>query len=353
MRSIADILKSRLPLIQAPMAGAQDSTLAVAVSASGALGSIPAAMLTPAALRSEISTVRQATTAAFNVNFFCHEECTADEVADRRWRAMLLRYYEELDVDPLAIATTPARRPFSDEMADVVEELRPPVVSFHFGLPSEHLLDRVRRSGASILSTATTVAEARWLEARGVDAVIAQGSEAGGHRGMFLTEDVTTQLTTFVLVPQIVDAVRIAVIATGGIADARTVAAALRLGAAAVQVGTAFLLCAEATTSPLHRAALQSDAARHTAITNVLTGRPARGIVNRMMDELGALRTDVPSFPHAAAAIAPLRAAGEKARRGDFSTLWAGENAPLCRSISASAVVRELMEGMSTPPSRL
>lgn len=303
-------------------------------------------MLTPEALRSEINVVRRATTAAFDVNFFYHEERTLDCSADQRWRATLLRYYKELDIDPRAITAAPARRPFSDEMADVVEELRPPVISFHFGLPPEQLLERVRRSGASILSTATTVSEARWLEERGVDAVIAQGIEAGGHRGMFLTEDVTTQQTTFALVPQVVDAVKIPVIAAGGIADAQTVAAALRLGAAAVQVGTAFLLCPEATTSPLHRAALQSDAARHTAITNIMTGRPARGIVNRMMTELGALRPDVPNFPHAAAAIAPLRAAAEKAGRSDFSTLCAGENAPLCLSMSASEVVRELSEGL-------
>ncbi|HEX6158975.1 MAG TPA: nitronate monooxygenase, partial [Thermoanaerobaculia bacterium] len=284
-----------LPIIQAPMAGAQGSALAIAVSSAGGLGSLPAAMLTPDALRAEIGAIRAKTDRPFNVNFFCHAAPLFDAARDAAWRETLAPYYQELGVAREATAGGPAREPFDAAMAEVLEELRPPVVSFHFGLPEESLLERVRRTGATILSSATTVEEARWLEAHGVDAVIAQGVEAGGHRGMFLTRDVTTQLGTLALVPQVVDAVRVPVIAAGGIADRRGVKAALDLGAAAVQVGTAYLLCPEATISAVHRAALRE--ARHTALTNVITGRPARGIVNRLIRELGPLRDDLPDFP--------------------------------------------------------
>lgn len=339
---ITDLFGIELPVIQAPMAGVQDSALAIAVCEAGGLGSLPAAMLSAAKLREEVAAIRARTSQPFNVNFFCHVEPPADPQRDAAWRELLAPYYDELGIARDAVAGGPARAPFRAELADVVEELRLPVVSFHFGLPDDALLDRVRRAGAKILSSATTIEEAQWLEARGVDAVIVQGAEAGGHRGMFLTEDVATQMGTFALLPQVVDAVRIPVIAAGGIADQRGVAAAIALGAAGVQIGTAYLLCAEATTSMVHRAALQSEDARRTAITNVITGRPARGIVNRVMRELGLLRDDVPQFPRAASAIAPLRAAAEAKGSGDFSPLWAGENASQCRAISAGELTREL-----------
>ncbi|HEX8155627.1 MAG TPA: nitronate monooxygenase [Thermoanaerobaculia bacterium] len=340
--TIADLFGIELPIIQAPMAGVQGSALAIAVSSAGGLGSLPAAMLTVDALRKEIAAIRARTARPFNVNFFCHAAPVADARREAAWRDTLAPYYDELAVGRDTPPAGPAREPFNDAFADVVEELRPPVVSFHFGLPDERLLERVRKSGAKVLSSATTVDEARWLAARGVDAVIAQGVEAGGHRGMFLTDDVTTQLGTFALLPQIVDAVRVPVIAAGGIADARGVAAAFALGAAGVQIGTAYLLCAEATTSAVHRAALQSDAARHTALTNVITGRPARGIVNRLMRELGPMRDAVPAFPLATNAVTPLRAAAEARGSGDFSPLWSGQNASQCRATSAATLTREL-----------
>jgi nitronate monooxygenase len=226
--------------------------------------------------------------------------------------------------------------------ADVLEEFKPAVVSFHFGLPAPELLERVRRWGAKILSSATTVDEALWLEARGVDAVIAQGLEAGGHRGNFLSEDLNTQVGTFALVPQIVRAVKIPVIAAGGIADAKGVAAAMALGAAGVQIGTAYMLCAEATTSAVHRAALKSDAARVTALTNLFTGRPARGIVNRLMREIGPMSPAAPAFPLATAAIASLRVKAESLGSGEFSPLWAGQNASGCKEVSADLLTIEL-----------
>lgn len=224
----------------------------------------------------------------------------------------------------------------------MLDEFKPAVVSFHFGLPSAGLLARVRAWGSKILCSATTIEEARRLEAQGVDAIIAQGLEAGGHRGMFLSEDLSTQVGMFALLPQIVREVKLPVIAAGGIADARGVKAALALGAAGVQIGTAYLLCPEATTTAIHRAALRSEAARHTALTNLFTGRPARGIVNRIMRELGPISAAPPAFPLATAAIAPLRAIEESRGSGDFSPLWCGQNAGGCKEIPAAELTHAL-----------
>lgn len=331
-----------LPIIQAPMAGVQGSALAIAVSKAGGLGSLPCAMLAPDALRAELAAIHAATDRPYNVNFFCHQPPQPDPERERAWRAALAPYYEELGVDPDSIPPGPGRRPFDADAAALLAEFEPPVVSFHFGLPSPELLAQVKAWGAKVLSSATTVDEARWLEAHGVDAIIAQGLEAGGHRGCFLTDDLTTQLGTFALLPQIVRAVRVPVIAAGGIADAAGVAAALRLGAVAVQVGTAYLCCPEATTSGIHRAMLKSERARHTALTNVFTGRPARGIVNRLIRELGPISAAAPAFPLAGAAVAPLRTAAERSGSADFSPLWAGQNATGCRDVPAAQLTRDL-----------
>jgi nitronate monooxygenase len=345
MKTLSDVLGIELPIIQAPMAGAQASAMAIAVSNAGALGSLPCAMLSPDGMRKELSALRAQTTKPFNVNFFCHTARDPSAEREARWRAALAPYYREYGIDPSAIPTGPGRNPFSAEAAAVLEEFRPRVVSFHFGLPPAPLFDRVKALGAKILASATTVAEALWLEARGVDAIIAQGVEAGGHRGIFLSEDLTTQVGTFALVPQIVSAVKLPVIAAGGIADARGVAAALSLGAAGVQIGTAYLLCPEATITAVHRAALKSDAVRHTALTNLFTGRPARGMVNRIMRELGPLSEAPPAFPLATSAIAPLRAQAEAQGSGDFSPLWSGQNATGCKEVSAAQLTRELAAG--------
>lgn len=293
-----EVLGAEFAIIQAPMAGVQDSSLAIAVSNAGGLGSLPAAMLSAAELRSELASIRAATHRPFNVNFFCHSQPEPDAARDAAWRALLSKYYEEYGIDPArGNPGGGGRAPFSEESADVLEDFKPRVVSFHFGLPSANLMARVRKMGSKIISSATKVEEAVWLEERGVDAIIAQGSEAGGHRGMFLAEDVTTQPGTFALLPQIARRVKVPVIATGGIADAEGVSAAMALGAAAVQIGTAYLLCPEATTSRVHRAALKRDRVRHTALTNLFSGRPARGIVNRIMRELGPMRGEAPAFP--------------------------------------------------------
>ena len=344
--TLAHDLGLSLPVIQAPMAGVQGSALAIAVSDAGGLGSLPCAMLGLDGIARELGAIRAATARPFNVNFFCHVSPSPDAQREAAWRTALARYYEELGVDPASVPSGGGREPFSAELAELLADFRPPVVSFHFGLPKAELLERVRAWGAKILASATTVAEARWLEARGVDAIIAQGVEAGGHRGMFLSDDLTTQLGTLALVPQVVDAVRVPVIAAGGIGDARGVKAALALGAAAVQVGTAYLLCLEATTSPIHRAALKSDAVQHAAITNLFTGRPARGLMNRVMRELGPISPLAPAFPLAALAMAPLRAKAESGGSADFSPLWAGQNASACRELPAAELTRALADGV-------
>lgn len=339
---IQQVLHTELPLIQAPMAGVQGSALALAVCAAGGLGSLPCALLSAEQMRDELSAIKTATQRPFNVNFFCHAAPASDAAREQQWATALRPYYEAFGLRPHG-AAAPARRPFDESAAELVRVFRPAVVSFHFGLPTDELLQQVRACGAKIISSATTVAEARWLAARGVDAIVAQGLEAGGHRGHFLSQDLSVQSGTFALLPQIVRAVRVPVIAAGGITDAAGVAAAFALGAAAVQIGTAYLLCPESTTSAVHRTALTSEAARHTALTNVFTGRAARGIVNRLMRELGPWSHLAPEFPQAAAALAPLRAHAEAQGSGDFSPLWAGQNATGCRQIPAAELTRALM----------
>ncbi len=331
-----------LPLIQAPMAGVQLSPLAIAVSNAGGLGSLPCAMLTPEGMKKELAALTAGTNKPYNVNFFCHTPPAPNAEREAAWRKALTPYFKEYGIDPAAIPAGPGRTPFSKEALDALEEFRPRVLSFHFGLPPRELLARMKSWGSKVLASATTVAEARWLEAYGADAIIAQGNEAGGHRGNFLSHDISTQPGTLALVPQVVRAVKVPVIAAGGIVDARGVAAAMALGAVGVQVGTAYLLCPEATTSQVHRAALKSEAASETVLTNLFTGRPARGIVNRVIRELGAMSDAVPEFPLATSAIAPLRAKAEAQGKGDFSPLWSGQNATGCKEIPAAELTREL-----------
>lgn len=336
------------PIVQAPMAGVQNHRLAASVCEAGGLGSLPAAMLSLPDLQSELQALHQSTQNPYNVNFFCHAPPAPDDVRQQAWHRTLAPYYRELGLDPETIPTGPGRVPFSAEAAHVLEAFRPAVVSFHFGLPSPELVARVKSWGSLVLSSATTVAEALWLQAHGADAIIAQGLEAGGHRGMFLTDELSTQVGTFALLPQIVQAVQLPVIAAGGISSAAGIAAAKALGAAGVQVGTAYLCSHEATTSALHRSALQSPAAQHTALTTLFSGRPARGIVNRLMRELGPLNAAAPAFPLATAAIAPLRAAAEAAGSSDFTPLWSGQNASGCRDLPAANITREFLQAWAS-----
>ncbi len=342
---LRDLLEVDLPIIQAPLAGVQGSALAGAVIGAGGVGSLPCAMLSVDALRKELAAIRSLAKGPVNVNFFCHQPPQVDAEREAAWRLALKPYYDELGIAADSAAGGPLRAPFNAEMADALAEFEPEVVSFHFGLPDEALVARVRRWGAKVLASATTVDEGLWLAARGVDAVIAQGVEAGGHRGMFLSHDIGTQVGTLPLTRQLAKLLEVPVIAAGGIADAEGVAAVLALGAAAAQVGTAYMLCPEALTSAVHRAALKSDAGRVTALTNLFTGRPARGIVNRLMRDLGAISPLAPAFPLAPGALAPLRAKAEALGRGDFSPLWSGQDTSGCREIPAAQLTRELAAG--------
>jgi nitronate monooxygenase len=347
-RRLLELLRVRHPVVQAPMAGAQDQELAIAVGEAGGLGSLPCALLTPSDVRRMVGQFRQATRAPLNLNFFCHSAPAPDATADAEFRALLAPYYRELGVDARAPGSAPERQPFNREHCGLVEELRPEVVSFHFGLPTPELLRRVRATGATIMASATTVAEARKLTAAGCDVIIAQGAEAGGHRSMFLTSDVAGQVGTFALVPQVVDAVNVPVLAAGGVGDARGVVAALALGASGVQVGTAYLFCIESRISALYRRALTMAHDDETRITNVFTGRPARALRNRLVDELGPLNAAVPAFPLAANSLAPLRAHAERAGLADFSPLWAGQAAALPGQRSARELTLLLARAAGT-----
>jgi nitronate monooxygenase len=341
-RRILDLFGIEVPIVLAPMAGPGTPELAIAVSAAGGLGSLPCALLTLEQVREAMEKVRAATSRPINLNFFCHLPPPLDEARESVWRARLAPYYRQHRLDPGDAAPPSTRLPFGADFCELVERDRPEVVSFHFGLPERALLDRVKAAGAKVIASATTVKEARWLEAHGCDAIIAQGVEAGGHRGMFITEDIGRQVGTFALVPQVADAVSVPVIAAGAVADARGIVAALALGASAVQIGTAYLFCPEAKVSPVHRAALESAADEDTMLTNVFTGRPARGIVNRLMLEVGPMSPDAPAFPLAGGALAPLVAAAGPAHAGDFVPLWSGQAARLGTAQPAGELTRRL-----------
>ena len=337
---INNLLEIEIPIIQAPMAGATFADMASAVSEAGGLGSLACALLTPDQMQQQLDQIRPGT--LINLNFFCHHPPSVDPKRLSRWKARLQQYYDELEIDATAAATAPSRNPFDTAMCEIVERTKPKVVSFHFGLPEPELLTRVKRAGSKVLSSATSVDEAVWLERHGCDAIIAQGAEAGGHRGIFLAEDISTQVGTIALVPQIVDAVKVPVIAAGGIGDARGIVAAFALGASAVQLGTAYLFCPEAKISPFHRAALRLAKDNETALTNVFTGRPARAIVNRLVRELGPICHDAPSFPLAGGPVVPLRTKSEAIGSGDFTPLWSGQAARLGRELPAGDLTRTL-----------
>ena len=339
-RRILDLFGIEHPIVQAPMAGPVFADMVIAVANAGGLGSLPSAMLSHEQARTEMETVRTGTSAPVNMNFFCHMPPVLDERRETTWRERLQPYYSELGIDPAAPVPTSNRTPFDDALCGLVEELRPEIVSFHFGLPPEPLMTRVKASGAKVISSATTVREAIWLEERGCDAIIAQGFEAGGHRGIFLDEHADRQVGTMALVPQMVDAVEVPVIAAGGIADARGIVAALALGASAVQIGTAYLFCPEARIVTPHRAALKAAWDDDTVLTRVFTGRPARGIVNRVVRDVGAMSDLPPQFPLAGGALMPLRGKSEPAGSGDFTPMWSGQAMRLGREMPAAELTR-------------
>ena len=339
---LLNLFKIENPIVLAPMAGVMDADLAIAVAQGGGLASLPCAMLSVDKAREQVNIIRQRVAAPVNMNFFCHAAVDADPVSEAGWRRRLASYYGELGLDPAAPVAAANRAPFDATMCALVEELKPEVVSFHFGLPEASLLARVKAAGCTVIASATVVKEAIWLEQHGVDAIIAQGAEAGGHRGMFLTDRLAEQPGLFALLPQVVDAVKLPVIAAGGIADGRGIAAAFALGAAGVQLGSAYLRCPESRVIAPARVALAAAGDESTVITNVMTGRLARGVANRVMREVGPVSPDAPAFPHAATALTPLKVAAEKLGRVDFTNLWAGQAIGLGREMPAAELTRVL-----------
>lgn len=349
-RRLTELLGIEHPIVQAPMAGFATAELAASVCEAGGLGSIGCATLKPEGAAKAIEDMRRQTGKPINANFFCHTPAKADAGREQAWRARLSPYYRELEIDQ-----TPLPRldlaPFGETMCEMIEVTRPDVVSFHFGLPAAALMARIKAAGCRVISSATTVEEAIWLQARGVDAVIAQGAEAGGHRATFLAGDLhramASQSGTLALVPQIADAVRVPVIAAGGIADGRGIAAAFALGASGVQIGTAFLRCPEAGTSPLHREALRQAGDDETVLTNVFTGRPARAIANRFARELGPLAEAAPDFPLPMGELPSLRVRAEPQGSHDFMPLWSGQAVALGTEMPAKELVLKLVEDAS------
>jgi nitronate monooxygenase len=334
-RRFLDLVGCEHPIIQAPMAGAGGVELCIAAMQGGALGSLPCAMLSPDQVRQQVAEVRSLAKGPLNLNFFCHK--MPQQADDSAWRALLRPYYKEYRVEPGNGGAL--RLPFNEDMCRAVEELRPEVVSFHFGLPENELLKRVKATGAVLIGNATTVEEARWLEEHRAEAIIAQGFEAGGHTGRFLGSDPAEAMGLFALLPQIVDAVKVPVIAAGGIGDGRGIAAAFTLGATAVQLGSAYLHAPETHISDTHRRRLQEGG---TLFTNLMTGGLARGVRGRLINELGPLRSEAPPYPLASAALAPIRRAAEKRNEYGFGPMWAGQAAPLGQPLPAADLTRKL-----------
>ena len=330
-----ELVGAKHPIIQAPMANGGGVELCIAAIEGGALGSLPCGMLSVDQIREQVGDVRRAASGPLNLNFLCHR--MPEGADDSAWRALLQPYYNELGIEPGGPGQL--RLPFDGAACAAVEELRPEVVSFHYGLPSDALLDRAKATGAIILSSATTVAEAIWLEQRGVDAIIAQGLEAGGHSGRFLGSDPAEALGLFSLLPLIVDAVSVPVIAAGGIADGRGIAAALTLGASAVQVATAYLLTDESLIAPPFKDLLPR---RATVMTNLYSGGLARAARGRLIDELDAIREEAPPFPLASAALMPLWQAAQERGEWDFLLPLAGQSASLAKAMPAAEQTRQL-----------
>jgi len=345
-RRFLDLVKTEYPIVLAPMAGVMDTDLVIAVAQGGGLGSLPCAMLSAEKAREQVSIVRQRVSAPVCMNFFCHTPVEADASREAGWRRRLGAYYQEHGLDPAAPIDVANRAPFDAAMCTVVEELKPEVVSFHFGLPEPGLLKRVKATGAIVMGSATVVREAVWLEDHGADVIIAQGAEAGGHRGMFLTDRLAEQVGNLALVPQVVDAVDVPVIAAGGIADRRGVAAAFALGADAAQVGTAFLATAESAATDAHRTAIRTTSADEIVLTRAMSGRLARGARNRAVRAIEASGTIAP-FPMQNWLTGRFRTAAGEQSLGALQSLWMGQAAPLVEYDTAAEVFAELAAGVS------
>lgn len=330
------------PILQAPMAGAATPALAAAVSNAGGLGALGVAMMPPEMLRQEVATLRTMTNGSFNLNYFVHDEPDLSTYDAAPMRAALARHYAELGLGDVPAPSVPSPA-FNEEALALLLELRPRVASFHFGLPAPDIVDRLKKAGMAVIGSATTAAEARALEKGGADAIIAQGHEAGGHRGTFLDHVDLGTVGTLALVPQVVDAVNVPVIAAGGIGDERGIAAAFMLGAAGVQLGTAYLLCPEAQVHPVHRKALSEASDHSTVVTKLFSGRPARAIRTRLTEDLHPYEHQAAPFPAQRPLVAPLTSAGAKSERAEFMQLWSGQAARLSKAEPAGEKTMRLI----------
>lgn len=345
-----DLLGIRLPIVQAPMAGVSSPAMAAAASDAGALGSIGVGASDALAARRMIDAVRAATRAPFNVNLFCNAPATARRDVERAWIDRMRPEFAALDAQGPERLSEIYRSFVADEaMLAMLLAVRPPVVSFHFGLPPEAAIRALQDAGIALVATATNLAEARAVEAAGLDAIVAQGWEAGGHRGCFDPDQPDERLTTLALTRLLVREIRLPVIAAGGIMDGAGIAAVLKLGAVAAQLGTAFVGCDESLADPGYRQALAEARKRGTVMTRVISGRPARCLSNRFT-ALGAAIPDaaVPDYPIAYDLGKALHAAAKARGEFGFGAQWAGQGAPLARSLSTgemvAALARELEE---------
>lgn len=336
----------RLPIIQAPMAGTSTPELAAAVSNAGGMGSVGLAAATNEQAHSAIKRCKALTDAPFNVNFFCHRTPVADATVESEWIKYLRPLFDETGVQ--APATLNASYiSFNDNpaMLDIVLEERPPVVSFHFGIPKASDIEQLKAAGITLMATATTLPEARAIEAAGLDMIVAQGVEAGGHRGVFDPRHPDLGLTTLALTRLLATQVGLPVIAAGGIMDGCGIRAVLELGASAAMMGTAFILCPESAANEAYRRALSSDKAQHTRITAVASGRPARGIVNDLHTRIDIPgRPAIPDFPICYAAIKALQKAAQAQGNAGYGSHWAGQGAPLARTMPAAELVNVLAD---------
>jgi nitronate monooxygenase len=345
-----DLLGVTIPIVQAPMAGVSTPELAGAVSNAGGLGSIGIGAIDAAGARAMIEETRARTDRPFNVNLFAHANPKADQARERAWLDALRPLFDRYGAEPPATLRT-IYRSFADddEMLAMLVETAPPVISFHFGLPDSDRVSALRQAGCTLVATATSVAEARQVEAAGVDMVVAQGWEAGGHRGVFDPDAHDDRLGTMVLTRLLVTRCALPVIAAGGLMDGAGVHAVLALGAVAAQLGTAFVACPESGADELYRAALLGPGAQHTEMTRVISGRPARCLANSFTGWGAFAAGVVPDYPRAYEAGKALNAAARAAGEGGFGAQWAGQGAPLSRAMPAAELLRLLWREATQP----
>ncbi len=339
-------LNIKYPIIQAPMASAASIELASEVSNAGGLGSLGLSYHKIENILPDYKKILSKTNHSINLNFMTHKEPSKNDIKAKKYMNEVKKYYEEYKVAeiPNLINTTET---FNKEHLELLLEMNPKIVSFHFGLPQQDYIQSIKNQNIYIISSATTVKEAKILEDSGADAIIAQGYEAGGHRGTFASSYKEGEIGLFSLLPQVVEATSVPVIAAGGIANGKGIAAALMLGAQGVQIGTAFLSCPEASVHPLWKDAISNASTRDTRITSAFTGRPARGIVNRLVIDMENKNDIIPDFPTVGSVIKPLANIAATNGKDDFLSLWAGQSAPMNRNISASELIELLAEETS------